>query len=68
MFSMCVCIRQHLLHNKIVPGEEISPRPSTPVIPEGTVLNRRPDPNPFRFFGEIPALHGTADVIIPIIC
>lgn len=38
------------------PGEKISPRPSTPVIPEGTLPNRRPDPNQFRFLGETSAL------------
>lgn len=30
----------------------ISPRPSTPVIPEGTLNYRRPDQSQFRFSGE----------------
>jgi len=60
--------RQRLLHNKKSTSEEISPRLPTPVIPEGTVINRCPNPSQFRFSGETPESHGTADVMIPTIC
>jgi hypothetical protein len=52
----------------IVPARRSPPRQSTPVIPEGTLNYRGPDPNQFRFSGENPGNHGTTEVMIPTIC